>query len=89
MISQMKSSGSSMASSGGGTPSTSGGGSAGGSTMQQAAPQQAQISAPQVSRTIDINLPSTGLLSVDQVRELMEQINEQVGDGVQLNTGNI
>lgn len=89
MISQMKSSGSSMASSGGGTPSTSGGGSAGGSTMQQAVPQQAQISAPQVSRTIDINLPSTGLLSVDQVRELMEQINEQVGDGVQLNTGNI
>ena len=89
MISQMKSSGSSMASSGGGTPSTSGGSSAGGSTMQQAAPQQAQISAPQVSRTIDINLPSTGLLSVDQVRELMEQINEQVGDGVQLNTGNI
>ena len=87
MISSIKGGGS-ASSGGGGTPSI-GGGSASGGGAQQAAPQQAQLAAPQASRTIDVNLPSAGLLSIDQVRELMEQINEQVGDGVQLNTGTI
>ena len=87
MISSIKGGGSASSGGGGGgsvsTPSGSGG-SQTSSQQQQSPPAPAQI-----SRTIDINLPSTGLLSIDQVRELMGQINEQVGDGVQLNTGNI
>ena len=89
MISSIKGGGSASSGGGGGGVSSSGGagGSGGdGGSVQQQTPQ---LAAPQISRTIDINLPSTGLLSVDQVRELMEQINEQVGDGVKLNTGNI
>ena len=84
MIMKIKSGGTASSGSGGGGSSVDIGGSQ--SNVQQQTPQ---LAAPQISRTIDINLPSTGLLSVDQVRELMEQINEQVGDGVKLNTGNI
>ena len=84
MIMKIKSGGTATSGGGGGGSSVDIGGSQ--SNVQQQTPQ---LAAPQISRTIDINLPSTGLLSVDQVRELMEQINEQVGDGVKLNTGNI
>ena len=84
MIMKIKSGGSASRGSGGGGASVP---ESGGS--QRAPAPVAQIPVAQSSRTIDINLPSTGLLSVDQVRGLMEQINEQVGDGVQLNTGNI
>ncbi len=38
-------------------------------------------------RTISINMEGSALFSADQVRELIEQINEQVGDGVALSTG--
>ena len=84
MIMKIKSGGSASRGSGGGGASVP---ESGGS--QRAPAPVAQIPVAQSSRTIDINLPSTGLLSIDQVRGLMEQINEQVGDGVQLNTGNI
>ena len=84
MIMKIKSGGTASSGSGGGGSTADIGGSQGGSAQQSPPPTPAQI-----SRTIDINLPSTGLLSIDQVRELMGQINEQVGDGVQLNTGNI
>ena len=84
MIMKIKSGGTATSGSGGGGSSVGIGGSQGASSQQSPPP-----TPPQLSRTIDINLPSTGLLSIDQVRGLMEQINEQVGDGVQLNTGNI
>jgi hypothetical protein len=81
---KIKSGGTATSGSGGGGSTADIGGSQGASSQQSPPP-----TPPQLSRTIDINLPSTGLLSIDQVRGLMEQINEQVGDGVQLNTGNI
>ena len=78
MISGIKGGGSSA---GGGTASPSAS-----AASPSSASQQTAQNVPQMNRTIDISLPSTGLLSVDQVRELMAQINEQVGDGVQLTT---
>tara|TARA_R110000764_G_scaffold47667_3_gene106207 strand:+ start:2544 stop:5009 length:2466 start_codon:yes stop_codon:yes gene_type:complete len=87
MISSIKGGGSASSGGGGGGSVSTPSGSGGSQTSSQQ--QQSQPAPAQISRTIDINLPSTGLLSIDQVRELMGQINEQVGDGVQLNTGNI
>jgi len=67
---------------GGSTPSGHGGSSGGGSSPQQApTPQQ----APQVNNALDINITGEGLLSVQQLRGIMAQMNEQLGDGVQLN----
>ena len=72
---------------GGKTPSASGGGrvpslpssssSSGGGNSSDNAPE---------SRNISINLQGGGLMSTDQVRELIGQINEATGDGVQLIT---
>jgi len=42
---------------------------------------------PSQSRSISINMEGSALFSADQVRELIEQINEQVGDGVALSAG--
>lgn len=41
----------------------------------------------QSRRFIDVNFQGEGVLSTDQVRALMGQINEQLGDGVTLNVG--
>jgi len=60
---------------GGASASTSGGGGGGGQSDN----------APE-SRNISINLTGEGLMSTDQVRALIGQINESVGDGVQLIT---
>ena len=84
MIMKIKSSGSSS--------SGSGSGSVGGSlpitapTSGSASNSSANI--PE-SRNISINLTGGGLMSTDQVRELIGQINEQTGDGVQLITNGV
>ncbi len=79
MISSIRSGGSSSGASGGGggsLPSVSGVGQPVGGAAQ----------GPTSPRNIDINLiGGGGLLSTDQMRELIEQINVQVGDGVELN----
>lgn len=41
----------------------------------------------QPDRTINISMQGNSLFSADQVRELIGMINEQVGDGVTINTG--
>jgi hypothetical protein len=79
MISSIKGGGKSMA-----------GMSAGGSisppsNAQQTATGQEGQQSPQ--RNVTINLAGSGMFSADQVRELIGQINEQVGDGVELVTG--
>lgn len=84
MINSIRSGGSSSGGGGGGASgaaAASQGGSAGqgGGGGQQAAPQAA--------RTVDVRFSGSGLLNTDQVRELIGQINEQVGDGVDLTTG--
>ena len=61
----------------GGSASPAASGSGGGSTSSENAPE---------SRNISINLTGEGLMSTDQVRALIGQINESVGDGVQLIT---
>ncbi len=64
------------------TPSgNAGGGGAGGGGAQ---PVQ-QAPAQQVNRTIDIRFTGQGVMSQEQVRMLIEQINEATGDGAQLN----
>jgi hypothetical protein len=81
MISSINSGGKSMSgmSGGGGIPSAGGGSSA-------AAPQ-APTQEPQADRNVTINLTGDSMYSTDQVRNLIEQINGQVGDGLTLNTG--
>lgn len=66
--------------SGGGSSRTpsSGGGSGGSSSSGQS-----NVQSP---RNITINMTGSGLLSTDQVRELIGQINEQAGDGVTIIT---
>ena len=56
---------------------------AGGGQSQQAAPQQQQSQS--VTRSIDVNFMGSGVMSMDAVRELIEQFNEALGDGAQLN----
>ena len=68
---------------GGGSSSFSGSGSFSGGISSAGGSAQ----APQASRNISINLTGGSLFSADQVRELIGQINEQVGDGVTINTG--
>jgi hypothetical protein len=46
---------------------------------------QSTQSTQSVSKNFNINLTGGGMFSTSQVRELIGQINEQVGDGVQLN----
>jgi len=53
-----------------------------GGQSQAAAPQQ---QAQQVNRSIDVNFIGSGVMSMDAVRELIEQFNEALGDGAQLN----
>ena len=80
MINSIKAGGKSMGGSsagGGGARGASAGGSAGGSSSSENVPE---------SRNISINLTGEGLMSTDQVRALIGQINESVGDGVQLIT---
>lgn len=40
---------------------------------------------PQVARRVDINIAGEGFFSAEQVRQLIDQINEQTDSGVQLN----
>ena len=81
MIRSIASGGSTSAPTSSGGGAASGGGTSGGGQVG-ATPQQQQA-----SRTISINFTGQGLLSSDQVRELIEQINEQTGDGVELRVG--
>jgi len=83
LISQIKSGGKGGGGGGGGIPSVNRGGSVPGGTPAGAG---GGSQAPQ-NRRIDINLVGEGLLSTDQVRELIGQINDQVGDGVDLIAG--
>lgn len=80
MISSIKSGGSSMSGMGGkgagvspGDAKGAGESNGGGGGGQQGA------------KNIEIRLTGAGLFSTDQVRELIGQINQQVGDGVKLN----
>jgi len=67
--------GSSRSAGGGGSAISSSGFSGGASSQQPASP-----------RAISIDMTGSSMFSVDQVRELVEQINNQVGDGVSLVT---
>lgn len=78
MINSIKAGGTSQGSSGASSATGTSGSTSGTSTTQ---------AAPVADRNISINLSGQGLFSSDQVRELMAQINEEIGDGVNLNTG--
>jgi len=67
----------------------SGGGnaSAGGGTVPQQRQQPQQQQAPQAQRNISINITGDSQFTTEQVRTLINQINEQTGDGVILSTG--
>jgi len=54
------------------------------SSGSSASTSQAQDTTP---RAISINMTGQSMFSTDQVRELISQINDQVGDGVTLATG--
>ncbi|MCP3668862.1 MAG: hypothetical protein GY814_00180, partial [Gammaproteobacteria bacterium] len=69
---------------GGSKPSAGGGSLPSVSTPTAAPVAQAQ---PEPSRNISINMTGGSMFSADNVRELIEQINGQVGDGVNLVTG--
>lgn len=79
MISSIRSGGSSMSGMGGGA-GVSAGAAGGGTGGEDAGNQKA------ASRNIEIRMTGSGLFSTDQVRELIGQINQQIGDGVKLNT---
>lgn len=74
---------------GGGSVSASGGGSsiptAGQTAGQTSATGTGSSQAPQPSRNISISLAGS-FFSADTVRELMTQINEQIGDGFTIGT---
>ena len=85
MISSIKSGGSSMSGMKSGGASSAGGGKS--SAPQTGNTSSNDQSAVQSSRQISINMVGGGgLFSTDQVRELIGQINDQVGDGVSLIT---
>jgi hypothetical protein len=69
---------------GGGAPSVTGGG--GGSSSVSSGGGGGQASNAPETRNISVNLVGEGLMSTDQVRALIGQINESVGDGVELMT---
>ena len=67
-------------------PSVAGAGAA--TTPSLPTPSAPQPLAPQMNqRRIDINIVGEGLMSTDQVRDLIGQINEETGNGVALATG--
>lgn len=76
MIAKLKSGSKSPSRPSGGITRASGGGGSNGNGQGGAG----------VNSRIDINLVGGGFFSAGQVRELIGQINEQVGDGVTLNT---
>lgn len=76
MIKSIKSGGSSVGGGGGGAGVV-------GAPQQQA--QQQQPPQQEVNRSINVNFANEGLLSTEQVRGVIGQINEQLGDGVTLN----
>jgi len=80
LIGAIKSGGSGSGGGGGASVSPSRGGAAGGTSPGSPAGQPGQ----QQPRNIEVRFTGQGLLNTDQVRELMEQINEQIGDGVEL-----
>lgn len=82
LISSIKSGGKGSSSAGGGGFSSPSGSSS--TTGNGGSSQQVQATAP---RNISINLTGQGLFTTEQVRELITQLNDQVGDGVQLSTG--
>ena len=78
MISSIKGGSKSVGSMGGGgmaSPSRGGAGSGGGEQGSESS-----------SRNIAINFTGEGMFSTDQVRGLINQINEQVGDGISIQT---
>lgn len=84
MIKSIKNKGKSM----GGMSSGGGGGvaSAGRGASGSGAGEGQQQAAPQANRNIEIRMTGRGLFSTDQVRELIGQINEQIGDGTELSS---
>jgi len=67
---------------------SSGGSSSGSSTSSRSYSSASSRGAQATSsRNVSINMVGGGMFSADQVRELIGQINEQVGDGVSLTTG--
>lgn len=85
MISSIKSGGSSMSGMGG----RGGGMSPGDVKGATESSGQQGGTGQQGARTIEIRLTGAGLFSTDQVRELIGQINQQVGDGVKLNASTV
>lgn len=84
MINSIKSGGSSMSGmSGGAGAGASMGGGRGGTEGGGAGGEAAAKNSP---RSINVNFIGQGLMSTTQVRDLITQINEQVGDGVRLVT---
>jgi len=80
-IASIKGGGKSMSGMSGG----SGGSTASSSPADASATQSAPAQQEQAARSISVDFQgSGGLLNTEQVRELIQQINEQVGDGVDL-----
>ena len=69
-----------------GSPSI-GGSSSVGSSSSSGGSFGSQNQQPTAPRNISINLTGGSMFSADQVRELIGEINSQIGDGVTLNTG--
>jgi len=81
MINSIKSGGKSM----GGTSGGSGGSAGAGAGRSAGGGGSAPAATP--NRTIDVNIAGDGLMSTDQVRGLFSQINDALGDGMELNVG--
>lgn len=56
----------------------------GSSSVSTSTPNQAQPNTP--DRTLTVDFQGSGLMNVSQVRALMGQIDEQIGDGFQIRT---
>ena len=94
MIASIKSGSKSSSGGGGGVPNVSSGGSGGGvsnvssSSNSSITGSNGAANIPE-TRNISINLTGEGLMSTDQVRDLIGQINEATNDGVQLITNGV
>ena len=82
MISSIRSSGKSAP-----KPSAGGAGAALSQANSGGQSQNSGSAQSQPNQSIDINIVGEGLLSTDQVRALLGQINTQLGDGMTLNIG--
>ena len=70
----------------GSAPRSTGGGGGGSAASASAPRATAPAQAQQTQRVINLDIQGGANFSAEQVRELIGQINEQTGDGVQLNT---